>query len=206
MKFWMMISCMALGLVAAAAELNYSVDDRGALTVQMDGRTLLDGETLQLMDAEWGTISAPLKAQLQRKKEGNVERCIWASDRAVVSRSVEKLADGRLRIGWSMKFVNGIPGGRYIELSYFAPRGSFAYAEQERRKIAASAKAMVIETAAGKLNIEFSGASTPWAFEDMRSEKWHGNFRLILGWNYDPAAVNVVESTMVLSGTPAEGK
>ncbi|MGN1366695.1 MAG: hypothetical protein ACI406_15085, partial [Victivallis vadensis] len=88
MKFWMMISCMALGLVAAAAELNYSVDDRGALTVQMDGRTLLDGETLQLMDAEWGTISAPLKAQLQRKKEGNVERCIWASDRAVVSRSV----------------------------------------------------------------------------------------------------------------------
>ena len=206
MKFRMMIGCMALGLAVAAAELSYTVDDKGVLAVGMGDRILLTGESLLLTDAEWGTVSAPQKAQLRQKREGNVEYSIWASDRAVVSRSVEKLADGRIRIGWSMKFVNGIPGGRYIELSYLAPRGAFAHAEQGRRKIAAPVGAMVIGTAAGKLKIEFSGASIPWAFEDMHSEKQHGNFRLILAWNYDPATVNVVESTMVLSGVPAEGK
>lgn len=197
-KFRLILAMVLSVLWGGAAELDYQIGENGRLTVTLDGAVLFGDEELLLMDVKWQTVSAPLAAPAVMTNAGVVQTVCWTAGRGEAGRSVEKLADGRLRINWKISFPNDIPEGRFVELSYRGPTGMFRYPEGGEKRLGFNPRKMTLDTAAGPVELSFRGLSLPWAFEDLRGVKWHRQFRLILALPYDPDAVNEAESEITI--------
>ncbi len=199
MRKWLLLTAV-LFAGAAGFALDFTVGEKGDAAITSDGKPLLSGELLQLMNEKWGTVSSPLAAPPEIVREGGKVVCNWATDMSTVSRSIEKLPGGGVRLEWKIKFLNGIPEGRNIELTYFVPAAAVAAQEGPNPVLASSASGFDVPLAGGKtLVFEFSGTRTPWQFQDMRKAEWHKNYRLILHWLYNPEFVNEVNSAVTIT-------
>ena len=116
-----------------------------------------------------------------------------------MTRRVERLSGGTLRIVRQMRFLNGISAARHVELNCFVPGGSIIAGG---KTTPGSAKALTVETEGKRIGVSFTGFSIPWVFEKQEKSE----IRLILAWNYDPAAINRIESTMLIGEIPGKAK
>ncbi len=187
--------------------LDFFVPEDGSLNVIRNGKPVIIGEELFVLNADWDKVARPLQTRLVRNHErGGKVVCSWAADVSVIERSAERLPNGSIKVVWKMKFLNGIVKGDHIELTYLMPNRVFDYPEGGAVELFTSNREMLLDAGDGLLRFEFSGTQQPWKFQDMRRLPLYGNFRLLFSYPYDPARINVVESTFIISEKEKEEK
>ena len=94
----------------------FSVDGQGALSITLDGAGVLKDEAPVMVDADWKSVAEfPVATPAGREENGSVVST-WTDGASTMTRCVEALPDGRLRIVWSMRFRNGVSAARHVEL------------------------------------------------------------------------------------------
>ncbi len=166
----------------------FSVDGQGALSITLDGAGVLKDEAPVMVDADWKSVAEfPVATPAGREENGSVVST-WTDGASTMTRSVEALPDGRLRIVWSMRFRNGVSAARHVELDLLLSGGPRV------RPVGEPPRRLIVPVGEKTVEITFAGFSIPWVFEQRQKSE----SRLILAWNYDPAAINRIESTMLI--------
>lgn len=202
MKRTIWIAALLGGVLACAADagavMDFSVDVQGGLCITRDGNTVLREEAPVLVDSGWKRVAEFAVAPERNPAENGGVATLWSDGGSTMSRRVERLPDGSFRIIRQMRFLNGVTAARHVELDCFIPGGRVA----ESGGSAGAAKSLTVAVGERTLKISFAGFSIPWVFE--KQEK--SGIRLILAWNYDPAAINRIESTMLIGEIPGKAK
>ncbi len=200
MKRTIWIAALPGGVLActagAGAGMDFSVDAQGVLYIVRDGKTVLREEAPVLVDSGWKQMLEFAAAPEQDPAENDGIVTIWSDGGSTMTRRAERLPDGSFRIIRRMRFLNGVAAAHHVELDCFIPGGRVT----ESGGSAGAAKSLTVAVGERMLKISFTGFSIPWVFE--KKEKL--GIRLIPAWNYDPAAINRIESTMLIGEIPGK--
>lgn len=202
MKRTIWIAALLGGVLACAAGagavMDFAVDAQGALCIVRDGKSVLREEAPVLVDSGWKRVAEFAVAPEGDPVENGGIVTVWSDGGSTMTRRVERLQDGSFRIIRRMRFLNGVTAARHVELDCFIPGGRVT----ESGGSAGTVKSLTVAVGERMLKISFTGFSIPWVFE--KQEK--SGIRLILAWNYDPAAINRIESTMLIGEIPGKAK
>lgn len=173
---------------SAGAGMDFAVDAQGGLHVMQDGKTVLREEAPALVAADWRRVAEFAAVPAGCRTGNGAVVTTWSDGDSTMTRSVEALPDGRLRIVWSMRFRNGVSAARHVELDLLLSGGPRV------RPVGEPSRRLIVPVGEKTVEITFAGFSIPWVFEQRQKSE----SRLILAWNYDPAAINRIESTMLI--------
>lgn len=194
MKLGIRFLAVIAGIVcsAAAAVPEFSVDEQGTLHVTVNGKTVLTDTAPAMADARWNRVAGFAPAPETRWAETGRVICSWGGGGSMMTRSVEQ-QNGKVRIVWLMRFLNGVEAARHVELGCSLPGARPA-------RTGMRANTVTVEAAGEAVEISFTGFSIPWVFEKQQES----GIQLILAWNYDPAAINRIEFAMLIGTAPGK--
>ena len=137
----------------------FSVDGQGALSITLDGAGVLKDEAPVMVDADWKSVAEfPVATPAGREENGSVVST-WTDGASTMTRCVEALPDGRLRIVWSMRFRNGVSAARHVELDLLLSGGPRV------RPVGEPPRRLIVPVGEKTVEITFAGFSIPWVFE-----------------------------------------
>lgn len=166
----------------------YSVDAQGKMCITLNGEKILMEDAPAMVDADWRRVAEFAVAPGSRKENMPNAVCSWTDGSSVMTRSVEFLPDGKLQLSWSIRFLNGVSAARHVELNWFLTGA------RQVKPSGNPPRTLTVDVGGETVEIAFAGFSIPWVFEQQQKS----GIRLVLAWNYDPAAINRIESTMLI--------
>ena len=166
----------------------FSVDAQGGACIVANGVKLLEDEAPAMVDADWRRVAEFAVSSGVQREENQGSVCSWTDGSSVMTRRLESLPDGRIKVVWSMRFMNGVSAARHVELNWFLPGAG------QMKTSGTPPRTLTVGGGEETVEIVFAGFSIPWVFEQQQKS----GIRLILAWNYDPAAINRIEATMLI--------
>jgi hypothetical protein len=144
------------------------------------------GDSLLLMDKDWHGFEYPLKAKPTiTRTQGKVV----VEYQTELSRVVRTVTLGPpAEITWEVE-IGPDPRGKNLELTVRIPAECFAGlpVTGKTHDVQRSRESLTISGLAGEWQLDVSGSTEPWSFDDMRSAPWAKAFRLRVAPEYDPA-------------------
>ena len=153
------------------AGAEFTIDQRGKLSIRSGGTVLLDRETLNVVNADGKSVADLLATHLAGIPEEGATRSYWASDIGSIVRTVRRRADGTVDVEWRVRLLNGITEGRSLALGFSRPDG--------------------------RANISIAGSPPPLCRTARPSDA--GRCNVVLLQPYTPAEVNEYSITLAVS-------
>ena len=191
MKFLTAILTAVLaGTALYAVEVVPQVNAKGVMTLSCDGRTIIESSGIQLSGAKDVTVSDITKAQMRTFRNRNRIRNVWASDTFELQRLITTLPDGGVKVEWSGKFLKNNPKANTISVVWLTPilESNFK-----------APGTLTLEDVV--LKLEFTEGMKPQVKDIVRSKVDNEGSYITLEWKYDPAKINELKSTLVITAT-----
>jgi hypothetical protein len=176
------VACLLVGCVWGQTA---RVNGRGQVSVSYGGMTPFAGDSILLMDKDWHGFESPLK---EKPKITRSNGKIVVEYRSKLSRVVRTVVPGPpAEIIWELE-IGPDPRGKNLELTMRIPPEYFAGlpVTGKTHDVQRSKESLSISGLAGEWQLDVSGSTVPWSFDDMRSASWARAFRLRVAPEYDP--------------------
>ena len=189
------LAAVAAGFALGAAEVVPQVSDKGVMTLSCSGRTIIQSGNIIMNGANGKVISDISKAQLTTFRNRNRIRNVWASDIFELQRLITSMPDGSVKIEWSGKFLRGDQLARSISVVWFTPVVDSHFK---------TPGTLVLEDM--ELKLDFTEGLKPVVRDVTRSRVDNEGSYITLEWKYDPAKVNDLRSTLIISAPELKNK
>lgn len=193
--FTAILAAAAAGFVLGATEIVPQVSDKGVMTLSCSGRTVIQSGNIIMNGTNGKVISDISKAQLTTFRNRNRIRNVWASDIFELQRLITSMPDGSVKIEWSGKFLRGDQLARSISVVWFTPVVDSNFK---------TPGTLVLEDV--ELKLDFTEGLKPVVRDVTRSRVDNEGSYITLEWKYDPAKVNDLRSTLIISAPEPKNK
>ena len=184
------LAAILAGFALEAAEVVPQVNDKGIMTLSCSGRTIIQSGNIVMNGAKGQVVSDVTKAQMKTFRNRNRIRNVWASDTFELNRLITTLPDGGVKVEWSGKFLRGIQEARSISVIWFTPIVESNFKTPDT---------LTLEDVVLKLN--FIEGMKPQVKNVSRSQVENEGSYITLEWKYDPAKVNDLKSTLLITAS-----
>ena len=184
------LAAILAGFALEAAEVVPQVNDKGIMTLSCSGRTIIQSGNIVMNGAKGQVVSDVTKAQMKTFRNRNRIRNVWASDTFELNRLITTLPDGGVKVEWSGKVLRGIQEARSISVIWFTPIVESNFKTPDT---------LTLEDVVLKLN--FIEGMKPQVKNVSRSQVENEGSYITLEWKYDPAKVNDLKSTLLITAS-----
>ncbi|MBT7164323.1 MAG: hypothetical protein HN904_16195 [Victivallales bacterium] len=162
------------------------VGSGGGLAISYGGMDTFLGDSVLLMDEKWQALDSPLRAKPKVTRTTGKVVATYESPLGQVVRTV--VSGPPVVVTWEVE-LKPDPKGRNLELTVRVPREGFDSlpVTEETHDVQRSRERLAFSGLAGEWELDVSGSTVPWSFDDMRNVEWAKTFRLRVAPPYDPA-------------------
>ena len=188
MKVFAIVAAVLTGVVLSAVDVVPQVNDKGIMTLSCSGRTIIESSAISAVNSQGAVVSEISKAQMKTFRNRNRIRNVWASDLFELQRLITSMPDGSVKVEWSGKFLQGNQEAVAITVEWLTPILESNFKAPDT---------LMLDEVELKLN--FTEGTKPLVKDIKRSRVDNEGSYITLEWKYDPAKVNELSCTMIVT-------
>ena len=188
MKKAVLFAAAIAAVTLGAVEVVPQVSDKGVMTLSCSGRTIIQSSGIVMNNASGEVVSDVTKAQMKTFRNRNRIRNIWASDIFELQRLITTMPDGSVKVEWFGKFLKGDQKARSISVVWLTPIVESNFKAPDT---------LTLEDVV--LKLQFTDGMKPLVKDVVRSKVENEGSYITLEWKYDPAKVNELKSTLLIT-------
>ena len=194
---------LILGMGAIGWAQTGKLGSAGKLTVSYAGADVFAGDSFLLMDEEWKKIESNRETESVVKHVAGKSTAEYTGRLITLTKTMVKRAEG-VDVTWDLA-IEPEPKGKHFELCVSIPAVYFAHLPRTEgtHDVQRSAEKLELSSLVGTFELDVSGSSHPWSFDDLRSVAWSKKFRLRFAPPYDSAKGLNARAVIRFRGAPS---